>query len=661
MSAVFSASPHTKFRGLACLAALMIVLPLVAGVAHAGEPTLVSLKRMTLEELLNVEVTSVSRAPERLADTASAIQVISTEDIRRSGATSLPQVLRLANNLNVAQKNSHDWGISARGFNTELANKLLVMIDGRTIYTPLFSGVRWDVQDYLLEDISRVEVISGPGGTLWGANAVNGVINIISKSAAETQGAYIEGAAGTQLRHAFAARYGGELARNVHYRVYAKQQERDSQTFANGTDAQDGWNMAQAGFRIDAEPTLQNTLTLQGDYYAGTEGFVGGGETEVSGANLLGRWSHIFSPLSDLRLQLYFDRTHLRQPVRSPFASTGFFTDDLDTYDLDFQHRISFGKGHRLVWGGGYRQTQDRVKPAPGLSFEPNRLRQELFSAFGQIEVPAFDRLSFTLGSKLEHTSYTGFEIKPSVRAQWKLDRKDNVWTSVSRAVRTPSRIDRDLLQPNNTPVILKGDSRFESENVIAYELGYRGQFSSRVAFSAAAFYNVYSKVRSVSRTPVTTFPLYFANDLEGETHGAELTANFELSKNWRILGGYTLLRENIRVRAGGTDLNNALNELSDPDQQVSLRSSADLGPSVRLDVSYRWVGTLRNNNNGQPGTVPSYHEVDARIEWRLTDQVSLSLVGQNLLHSRHAEFGLQGPMRVEIRREVYAKATWRF
>lgn len=261
MSAVFSASPHTKSRGLAFLAALMVVLPLLAGVAHAGEPTLVSLKRMTLEELLNVEVTSVSRAPERLADTASAIQVISTEDIRRSGATSLPQVLRLANNLNVAQKNSHDWGISARGFNTELANKLLVMIDGRTVYTPLFSGVRWDVQDYLLEDISRVEVISGPGGTLWGANAVNGVINIISKSAAETQGAYIEGAAGTQLRHAFAARYGGELARNVHYRVYAKQQERDSQTFANGTDAQDGWNMAQAGFRIDAEPTLQNTRT----------------------------------------------------------------------------------------------------------------------------------------------------------------------------------------------------------------------------------------------------------------------------------------------------------------------------------------------------------------------------------------------------------------
>src|SRR6185312_13031171 len=320
-------SQRIKSRWSFKIAAALLLPWLLLGSAFAqeqpsAEEAVQTYKKMSLTELMDLDVTSVAKQPEPYGQAPAAIQVITSEDIARSGASSLPEAMRLADNLEVAQKNSHDWAISARGFNTALGNKLLVLMDGRSVYTPLFSGVFWDVQDYLLQDIDRIEVISGPGGTLWGANAVNGVINITTKSAKDTQGLYVEGGGGSQLQYFGGARYGGTITSNVYYRVYGKYFQRDNEVFGDGKDAPDSWNMGRGGFRIDALPSLQNTFTLQGDYYAGHEGVVTGGRANVSGGNLLGRWSHTFSESSDMSLQMYYDRTHLVDPIPASVAGT---------------------------------------------------------------------------------------------------------------------------------------------------------------------------------------------------------------------------------------------------------------------------------------------------------------------------------------------------
>lgn len=632
----------------------------------AASPTI--LKKLSLEELVNVEVTSVSRRPEKWFQTASAIQVVTSDDIRRSGASSIPEALRLADNLEVAQKNSHDWGISARGFNTELANKLLVLVDGRTVYTPLFSGVFWDRQDYLLQDLDRIEVISGPGGALWGANAVNGVINITTKSARDTTGLYVEAGGGTQLQDFAGVRYGGQAGSNVFYRVYGKYFDRDDETFANGKSAGDSWRMGQGGFRIDAEAAGQNTFTLQGDFYEGDEGVTTGDTARVSGGNVLGRWSHAYSEDSHLSLQVYYDRTHLSDPIPAlvinaiTFAPAGRLKDDLDTGDIDLQHRFRWGERNQLVWGLGYRFTHDVVKNAPAVAFFPPVLDHDLFTAFAQDEISLLKHLTFTLGTKLEHNDYTRWEVEPSARLAWTPTEGRTLWGAVSRAVRTPSRIDRDLAEaPPPNVLILKGGPDFKSETVIAYEAGGRAQLGSRVVASISAFYNDYDYVRSTSITPGTIIPLFFENNLKGETYGFELSANYQLLDWWRLHAGYDLLKEHLRVKSGQTDLSNARNETADPQQQFAVRSFMDLPQHLELYAGLRWVDALHNNNGPAVGTVPSYVELDARLSWRPVKRLELSLTGQNLLHARHPEFGFPQPTRVEIGRSVYGKVAWGF
>lgn len=611
---------------------------------------------------MNLEVTSVSRQPEKLIDTPSAIQVITGDEIRRSGASGIPEALRLADNLQVAQKNSHDWGISARGFNTDLANKLLVLIDGRTVYTPLFSGVFWHAQDYLLEDLDRIEVISGPGGSVWGANAVNGVINITSKKASATQGVYLEAGGGNRLENFAGARFGGTLAPKVHYRIYGRRFERGNQVYPNGSHASDAWDMSQGGFRIDSEALAQNTFTLQGDLYLGHGSIATGGEAKFSGGNLLGRWSHTFSEESDLSLQVYYDRTYLSDPITNQFSPVpSILTDDLETYDLDFQHRFRLSERHRVIWGGGYRFTQNVVGSATTLAFLPERLDHELFSGFVQDEIALGDNWSLTLGTKVEHNDYTGLEVEPSGRLRWNLPAERMLWAAISRAVRTPSRIDRDAYQPKPPPTILAGNPGFESETVVAYELGYRTPLGSKGSASIATFYNAYDDLRSLSFTPATIVPLFFENNVEGETYGIELSAVYRLFDWWRLRGGYNFLKEHLRVTPGRRDLNNARNETSDPQHQLSVRSSVDLVHDVELDAGLRWVDTLYNHSAGVVGTVPSYCELDVRIGWRPTERFELSLVGQNLLHDRHPEFGIAGPLREEIQRSFYGKVTWRY
>ncbi|QYM79238.1 TonB-dependent receptor [Horticoccus luteus] len=619
-----------------------------------------TLKSLTLEQLMDVEVTSVSRYPEKLTEASSAVQVLTGDEIRHSAATTIPEALRLASNLNVAQKNAHDWGISARGFNTDLSNKLLVLIDGRAVYTPLFAGVRWDAQDTLLEDVDRIEVVSGPGGTLWGSNAVNGVINITTKSAAETQGLYLEALTGWRFGQGAAVRYGGTWSPTTSYRVYAKYTDREGDIFANGTTVPDGWEHTQAGFRIDADPGNDAHVTFQGDLYTGTEGFVTGRASEINGGNVLGRWSRTLSNGSTMQLQAYFDHTHFRQPVFSPFAPTGFFSDDLDTSDLDFQHDFKLAETHHIVWGLGYRHMQDASIAAPGLAFAPANLIQDLFSAFAQDEIALSPRVSVTVGTKVEHTDYSGFELEPTLRFQWKPAPDNLLWAAVSRSVRTPSRIDRDLRQPASGSV-LRGSDNFQSENLVAYEAGYRTQFNERIFASLALFYNRYDDIRSANVTASTFLPLYFANDLEGHTYGLELTATGQAASWWRLTAGYNLLREHLRVSDGGFDFNVARNETSDPAHQASLRSSMDLPHALTLDGQLRWVDTLQSHNGPRPDTVPAYTELDLRLAWAFTPSCELSLVGRNLLHDQHPEFGITDPMRVELQRTVYAKIALRY
>jgi iron complex outermembrane receptor protein len=650
------------------MALLFMLIGPASAIAEDGAATIGELKQLNVEDLMNVEVTSVARHRQKLIDAASAIQVITQEDIRRSGATSIPEALRLADNLQVAQKNSHDWAISARGFNTDLGNKLLVMIDGRSVYTPLYSGVFWDVQDYLLEDIDRIEVISGPGGTLWGANAVNGVINIVTKSAKDTQGVLTDVGGGSQPQGFAGARYGGALGSDAQFRIYAKYFDRGDEVLANGKSEPDAWHQGRAGFRIDADASARDTLTVQGDVYDGHEEEQAGGTADVSGANILGRWTRTLSDESDLSLQSYIDETHLGDPVSPlllagiPFSPAGMFYDDLTTYDVDFQHRLLLGDRNRIVWGLGYRFTHDAVTNAPALGFFPTVLNQNLFSAFVQDEVALRKDLAFTLGTKLEHNDYTGFEFEPDMRLSWSVSPGQTLWAAASRAVRTPSRIDHDLSE--GTPpyvVLLKGGADFTSETMIAYESGYRAQITSTFSGSVSTFYNQYNDIRSTSFTPGTILPLYFANNLEGHTYGTEFSGHYQVMEAWSLHAGYTFLREHLWVKAGQYDLSDARNETADPKHQVSIRSELNLPRHTEFDAALRWVDTLPINDGPTPGTVPSYFELNIRLAWHASDRLELSLVGQNLLHDHHPEYGFPDAARVEIQRSAYGKLAWRF
>jgi len=651
-----------------------LILLLKLGVAAAQpleEPagSADALKKLSLEELVNVQVVSVSRHPEPLAHAASAIQVITAEQIRRSGASTLPEALRLADNLDVARKNAHDWAITARGFNTALANKLLVLIDGRTVYTPLFSGVFWDVQNYPLADIERIEVISGPGGTQWGANAVNGVINIISKHARDTLGGYAEADTGSKLAGVAGARFGAHPAPDVFVRFYGEYFDHRDERLSGDGNANDGWNLGQAGFRADMDLSKRDTLSVHGDAYSGNEGTVGAPAADVSGWNIVGRWSRRNDDASASGLQVYYDHTHVRNPAPAfvvqgnTLAPAGFLGDDLGTVDIDFQFRSAPGDRDQLEWGLGYRHTHDVVANAPSLAFLPATLDQSLYSAFLQDEIVLGHGAALILGSKLEHNDYTGLEIEPSVRLRWSITADTTLWAAMSRAVRTPSRIDRDLSEPGPGAalVVLTGSDTFVSETVIADELGLRTRLTPRLSGSIAAFYNEYRHVRSTSLTPATLLPLFFANNLEGRTYGVEISADFQVNDAWRLHGGFDPLREHLHVRPGAFDLNAALNETADPRQRAVLRSSLDLAHGVELDASLRWTASRILNEGSTIGMVPAYRELDVRLGWHVRPDVEVALVGQNLLHGHHVEYGFPNPARVEIERNIYGKLVWRF
>jgi iron complex outermembrane recepter protein len=610
------------------------------------------LKKLELEELVDVEITSASRRPEPLSQAASAIDVITADEISRSGVTNFPDALRLATEMQVAQIDGHTWAISARGFNISAANKMQVVMDGRSLYTPLYSGVFWDVQQTFLPDLQQIEVIRGPGATLWGANAVNGVINILTKSAKDTQGVLIFGGGGNEERDFAGLRYGGSIGQDTFYRAYVTQTNRDSLTLEGGGDAGDETEMTQGGFRIDSTPNADDTLTLQGDIYRGRFGQLTAPDIEADGGNVIGRWTRQLGNDSNLMLQTYFDHTHR--------LIADVFEEHRNTFEIELQHRFLIGERHDVIWGANYRLSADDIgNLGPSLAFIPDSETVHLVSAYVQDEfhlVP--NKFSLTVGSKFEYNSFSGFEVQPSGRFAWKPAEGQLVWGAISRAVRTPSRIDQDLVAPNPStggPPILEGNQDFGSEVLVAYELGYRIKPWNRVSVDIATYYNDYDNLRSIEPLgPSGGPPFVFKNKVEGTSYGGALTAKWRITDWWEVDGNVSILQEDIHPQPGSADVTNGTAEGNDPNCTFVARSSLDLPHHVQFDSILRYVGDLPN-----PPT-PAYLTLDLRLAWSPHPNFEVAVVGRNLLDESHPEFR-SSTLTHEVGRSVFGTFKWHF
>jgi iron complex outermembrane receptor protein len=645
------------------------------GLANNAPEQLDSLKRMSFEELMRVEVTSVSRTAESLRDAAAAVAVVTREDIRRSGATTVPDSLRLVPGIHVGEQTSSSWAVSARGFSNINSEKLLVLSDTRSIYTPLVSGVSWDVQDYLLDDIERIEVIRGPGAALWGSNAVNGVINITTRSARDTHGVYAQGSLGTFDRASAALRYGGETGGGVHYRVFGKYFDRGETAHSSPTE-DDAWNLAHLGFRTDWDSGSRDSFTVQGDAYAGEQGQLvpaitvigrpgpdGPLDVDFSGGNLLARWRRSYDDSSDMQLRAYYDYTDRDDPS---------FEDTLHTFDIDFQRRFTALSRHEILWGMAWRLTSNRNEPGPIWALEPEKSDDQLFSGFIQDQIAFGDSLRVTLGTKLEHNDFSGFEVQPSVRLAFLPRENHALWAAVSRAVRVPTRFERDVRvdasDPAGNPVVrLVGNDDFAAEELLAYEAGWRWRPLATLSLDLALFYNDYEKLATVElgtpfadpATGQVIIPVQSENRMNGHTVGAELQAEWQPVESWRLTASYSHIDMNLTPL--GLDINrNERAEGSSPRNLAGLRSLLTLGDRFELDAQLRYQSRIATNPLTIAGEgIDAYTEFDLRLGWLATQNWSFSLVGQNLLHDEHAEFG-PPDSRGDLERAAYLKAEWR-
>jgi iron complex outermembrane receptor protein len=631
-----------------------------------AEPQDVDLLNLSIEDLMKVEVTTVSKRAQPISQAPAAVTVITSEDIRRSGMTNVPDLLRMVPGLHVANIDASTWAITARGFNSQFANKLLVMIDGRSVYTPLFSGVYWDVQDLLLEDIERIEVVRGPGGTLWGANAVNGVINIITKDAAQTQGLLATGLGGNVDRAQAGVRYGGAISDSAHYRAYVKYWNRDDFD-DRGVHAHDHWDAARGGFRADWQPTDADRVTLQGDYYGGetreTSLLLSQSDTDINGGNAIGRWTHTLSEDSDVQLRLWYDRTE---------RDGDLLAEDRDTFDAELQHHFRPFERHDVVWGAGYRLTADRIDNSGAIVFQPRKRTVELGSGFVQDEISVIENLlSLTIGTKLEYNDYTHLEFLPNARALFTPWERHSFWLAVSRAVRAPSRAENDvsLLVPSSTPPPpnfqqLRGDSGFDSEKVLAFELGYRAQPFTRVSFDVAGYYNIFNDLRSLElRAPLFNFPapgqitvpLVAENKLDARGYGVEVSGAWNVVDFWRLDAGYTLMLLDIEQQ-DSVDPTAKGQEEDTPSHQFFVRSRVDLPWHFEFDTAVYWVDEVANQG------VNDYARLDARLGWHPLPSLELSLAGQNLAQHDHDEFGPSfTALPTSVPRGFYGKVTWHY
>jgi iron complex outermembrane recepter protein len=631
---------------------------------------------MTLEELAEVEVTTVSKKPESRLEAAAAVYVITQEDIRRSGVTTLVDALSLAPGVEVARINASQWAVGIRGFTSRLSRAVLVLIDGRSVYTPLFAGVYWEAQDTLLEDVDRIEVIRGPGGTLWGANAVNGVINIITKAAAETPGVLASGGGGTEDKVLAAGRYGGTIGEKTSYRVYGKYSDRDAEFHPDGHDF-DNWQHEQGGFRADSTLGPLDTLTVQGDAYSSrigqratpsfyTKPFITTVDEDaiLSGENVLGRWTHARADGSRLVIQAYYDHTHHDETI---------YSENHDTVDVDLQDSLKLGR-HEITGGLGFRWNSSDTASIQTVVIAPALRRDELYSGFLQDEISLVpNRLRLTLGAKLEHNVFTGLELQPTARLFWAPADGQYAWAAVSRAVRTPSRVEFDVSRSTaigpTTPAYfrLTGDGNFVSEKVVAYEGGYRVRIGSKTVLDLAAYYNDLTDLTSGEpagplflepRPPPAhlVLPFVFRNGLRGKSRGAELAADTGVADWLTVRASYSYLALDLEPGPGSVDTTSvATAEGSSPRHKVSLTAFVNLPHGLAADGVLRYTSALPAQGAG------GVADVDLRLGWRPTAAMEVSLVGQGLLRPRHLYFAGGESGNVEIQRAFYGKVTWRY
>ena len=650
-------------------------------VAHAeskAEMPVEDLNQMSLEQLGNVQITSVDKDPQSVLKTPAAVYVITQDDIRRSGATSLPEALRLAPGVEVARIDADHWSIAIRGFAGQFSKYLLVLIDGRSVYTPLFSGVYWDAQNVMLDDVDRIEVIRGPGGTIWGANAVNGVINIITKSAKDTSGVVSTLGGGNVDQGLANLRYGHTTQKGFSYRLYSTGAMRGPEFHPDG-DNFDDWRMGQVGFRTDWASGSKDNYTVQGDLYRGQSGeslllatytplaeVAEQDKASFAGGNVLARWKHTIGEGSDVQIQTYFDRT-VRQDVE--------LGETRNTFDVDYiQHQRTY-QHQELTWGAGARVSPSNViQTAPSVNFLPKQETDSIYSGFVQYELPLVtDKLALTVGSKFEHTNFSGYDYQPSVRLLWSPTQSQSAWAAVTRAVRTPSRQDQDiqfniLVQATPPPPVffeIVGNPKFKAEQLIAYEAGYRTRMNHHLYVDFATFFNVYKGLAGYGAPglgildnppPIDlAFVLPYANVIEGRSIGAEFSPVWDVTSWWRLRGAYSLLHMSLTDKPGFSDVGNLLSTYlgSSPTHVANVESTLRLPQHFVFSQTYRYSGELPEYS------VHPYNTVDLRLERQLGEGLVFAATGQNLLRPYHPEFGGDPGPLVGVKRSAYLSITW--
>ena len=670
-------------RIVVSLVAIFFSIPCVAVPGNASMDASNEFFDLDIAQLMQITITSVTKKPQNLSDAAAAVFVITQDDIHRSGVTSIPEALRMVPGLQVARVDANKWAITSRGFSGNFANKLLVMIDGRTVYSPAFSGVYWDVQDTLLDDIDRIEVVRGPGATVWGANAVNGVINVITKKASDTQGGLITLGGGNEERFFSGLRYGTAIGENIHGRAYFTYHNKDSfELHQTGGDASDDWDSLRTGFRIDGEQTGNSSWTLQGDLYSNNENqiltpfwlpeppfrSVKYDDFEAAGWNILGRWKKELSQTSSWAIQTYYDYTNRDEAIMEQTHRT---------FDFDLQYQNRFGKRNNLVLGLGYRSVDAHFDNTFQVSVLPGKRSETLYSGFLQDEIMlASDRLWLTVGAKWEHNDFTGDEIQPSGRLLWKATDNQTVWAAVSRAVRTPSQFEESgkltlavvpLGQQDIMKFSLNGSEAFDSEVLIAYEAGYRWLISSNLSLDLAVFYNDYDELLTSDPASLGSVnEIVLSNKMSGSTHGLEVTSDWRPA-NWLTFQlGYTYIGFDLDVAPDSLSANlGKITEGNSPQHQISFRSTINVNQDLQLNLWGRYVDSLSASKDilslGNT-SVDAYLELDINVSWHPVDNLELVLTGQNLFNSSHLEYVSEfSTPATEIERSFYGKLTYHF
>lgn len=634
------------------------------------------LKSLSLEDLGNIQVTTVTKEPEDVWQTPAAIYVLTQDDIRRSGAITLPDLLRTVPGVEVAEIQSNQWAVGIRGFGSQFSRGVLLLIDGRSAYTELFEGVYWDVQDVPLDNIERIEIIRGPGGTIWGANAVNGVINIITKNARETQGTLATAISGHENRFYGMYREGLQHGNGFYYRVFARGFLREPEIDPDFA-GYDEWQLVHGGFRADWAPSWHDTLSMEGSIYTGESGQQIGlgvyqpleqiavnGTQQVSGGDLNLHWDHHYSGGSDFRLQAYFDRTNRHGPQ---------FGESRNTIDVDAIDSLHLS-GNDVIWGAGVRLgPSEFIQTQPTVDFLPHYQNDYIYSAFAQDTlhlVPG--RLNLIAGSKLEYNNYSGFEYQPSVRLLVNPSKHATVWAGISRAIRTPGRLDQDLeltgVISANPPFIdrIEGDPLFDSEVLISYDAGYRQLLTRNLFADVSAFHNRYEKLEgygyaflSQVTTPLaaTLFNIPIANSVDGNTDGIEIAPDWKVASWWDLKGNYSYLHIKTEPRpayAGSiATLSATTYNGSSPHREATAQSYLDFPHGLDLNLDYRFVSRLPAQG------VKSYQTADVNVHWKIDRNWSFSVTGRNLLQPQHREFGGENGNPVGIRRAFFAGLTW--